>query len=80
MQTEPTSTQVQDPGIRRLFSEESRFQAWLDVEAALAEAQAELGVIPRAAADEISLKASCPTWTWTPSVRDSHVRGTGWCH
>ena len=57
MQTEPTSTQVQDPGIRRLFSEESRFQAWLDVEAALAEAQAELGVIPRAAADEISLKA-----------------------
>ena len=57
MQDEPTSRRVADPGIRALFTEASRFQAWLDVEAALAQAQAELGVIPQAAADEISRKA-----------------------
>lgn len=57
MQGEPTSRRVEDPGIRALFTEASRFQAWLDVEAALAQAQAELGVIPQAAADEITRKA-----------------------
>ncbi|ETW94146.1 MAG: hypothetical protein ETSY1_36095, partial [Candidatus Entotheonella factor] len=57
MQGEPTSRRVEDPGIRALFTESSRFQAWLDVEAALAQAQAELGVIPQAAADEITRKA-----------------------
>ncbi len=57
MQGEPTSRRVANPGIRELFTETSRFQAWLDVEAALAQAQAELGVIPQAAADEITQKA-----------------------
>lgn len=57
MQGEPTSRRVEDPGIRDLFTEAARFQAWLDVEAALAQAQAELGVIPQAAADEITRKA-----------------------
>lgn len=57
MQGEPTSRRVEDPGVRTLFTEASRFQAWLDVEAALAQAQAELGVIPQAAADEITRKA-----------------------
>src|SRR6185369_9376973 len=33
------------------------FQSWLDVEAALAQAQAELGIIPAAAAREIVAKA-----------------------
>ncbi len=46
-----------DPGIRDLFSEAQRFQSWLDVEAALAQAQAELDVIPSDAADEITRKA-----------------------
>ncbi|RPJ48337.1 MAG: adenylosuccinate lyase family protein [Betaproteobacteria bacterium] len=44
--------------IRALFSRRSLWQAWLDVEATLAEVQAELGVIPQAAADEIRSKAS----------------------
>ncbi len=44
-------------GIRELFTEESRFQSWLDVEAALAQAQAKLGIIPEDAAREITLKA-----------------------
>ena len=56
MQPEPTSLRMEDPGIRELFSEDSRLQSWLDVEAALARAQAELGVIPAAAADEIERK------------------------
>jgi len=57
MQDEPTSLRIEDPGVRALFTEAARFQAWLDVEAALAEAQAELGIIPAAAAREIVKKA-----------------------
>ncbi|MGQ4807869.1 3-carboxy-cis,cis-muconate cycloisomerase [Candidatus Entotheonellaceae bacterium PAL068K] len=57
MQEEPTSYRLEDPGIRALFSQTSRYQAWLDVEAALAQAQAELGIIPPSAADEITRKA-----------------------
>src|ERR1700752_376776 len=57
MLEEPTSLRIDDPGVRALFSETARFQSWLDVEAALALAQAELGVIPAAAAKEIAGKA-----------------------
>jgi len=53
----PTATRVSDPGIRALYRLENRWQAWLDVEAALARAQAELGIIPTAAADAISANA-----------------------
>src|SRR5271169_5472690 len=48
---------VSDPGIRALYRQESRWQAWLDVEAALAMAQAELGIIPQAAAEAIGRAA-----------------------
>ena len=44
----PTAARVSDPGIRALYRLENRWQAWLDVEAALAQAQAELGIIPAA--------------------------------
>ncbi len=57
MQDEPTAYRIPDPGIRALFAEASRYQAWLDVEAALAQAQAELGIIPAEAAKEITAKA-----------------------
>src|SRR5512134_2637959 len=57
MLEEPTSLRIDDPGVRALFTEAARFQSWLDVEAALAEAQAELGIIPEAAAREIVRKA-----------------------
>src|SRR5882724_4186825 len=57
MLEEPTSLRIDDPGIRALFTEPARFQSWLDVEAALARAQAELGIIPEAAAREIIDKA-----------------------
>src|SRR3989454_3815348 len=57
MLEEPTSLRIDDPGVRALFTEAARFQSWLDVEAALAQAQAELGIIPDAAAREITRKA-----------------------
>jgi adenylosuccinate lyase len=57
MHEEPTAYRVPDPGVRALFTEPARYQAWLDVEAALALAQAELGVIPAHAAREIAAKA-----------------------
>jgi 3-carboxy-cis,cis-muconate cycloisomerase len=57
MQNEPTAFRVGDPGIRDIFDEASRIQAWLDVEVALAQAQAELGIIPEYAAEEIERKA-----------------------
>src|SRR3984893_4704708 len=53
----PTATRVSDPGIRALYLLEGRWQAWLDVEVALARAQAELGIIPAAAAEAIAAKA-----------------------
>ncbi len=44
--------------IRALFTRRSLWQSWLDVEAALAEVQAGLGIIPGAAALEIRHKAN----------------------
>ena len=57
MQDQPTAWRVRDPGVRALFEQESQWQAWLDVEAALALAEAELGMIPAGAAAEIASKA-----------------------
>ena len=53
----PTAARVSDPGIRALYRQENRWQAWLGVEAALAKAQAELGIIPQQAADAIARAA-----------------------
>lgn len=43
--------------MRQIFNDKSRIQAWLDVEAALARAQAKLNIIPKDAAKEINVKA-----------------------
>src|SRR5580698_3084723 len=53
----PTATRVSDPGIRALYRLENRWQAWLDVEVALARAQAELDIIPADAAEAIARAA-----------------------
>ncbi len=45
------------PEMREIFSDQSLVQAWLDVEVALARAQAAVGVIPARAADEIARQA-----------------------
>lgn len=60
MHEEPTAYRIKDPGVRALFTESARYQSWLDVETALAQAQAELGIIPQQAADEIAHKAHLP--------------------
>jgi 3-carboxy-cis,cis-muconate cycloisomerase len=49
-----TSGRVPDPGISTLFRAEALGQCWLDVEAALAQAQADTGIVPRDAADAIA--------------------------
>jgi len=43
--------------MRKVWSDETTIQKWLDVEAALARAEAKLGIIPRRHAKEISRKA-----------------------
>jgi adenylosuccinate lyase len=45
------------PELTRIFDENARYQRWLDFEAALATVQADMGVIPREAAQEIAKKA-----------------------
>jgi adenylosuccinate lyase len=44
--------------MKKIWTEESKLQAWLDVEAALAKANAKLGIIPQKAAEEIKKKAN----------------------
>src|SRR5437667_2260655 len=46
------------PEMRRIFDEENKLQLWLDVEAAVAEAQAAVGDIPKIAAQEIAKNAN----------------------
>jgi 3-carboxy-cis,cis-muconate cycloisomerase len=53
----PTAARVSDPGLRALYRLENRWQAWLDVEAALAKTQEELGIIPQGAAEAIARAA-----------------------
>ena len=53
----PTAARVAAPGVRSLYRLENRWQSWLDVEVALAMAQAELGIIPQPAADAIARAA-----------------------
>src|SRR5690242_13375563 len=43
--------------LRAIFNDESRIQKWYDFEAARARSQAELGIIPKEAADEIARNA-----------------------
>src|SRR6185436_14381673 len=52
-----TASRIGDPGLRALYKIENRWQAWLDVEVALARAQAELGIIPKEAVEPIARAA-----------------------
>ena len=56
--TSPLAARPSVSDIRDLFAQRSQWQAWLEVEAALAETQAELDIIPAAAAAEIGRKAN----------------------
>ncbi len=44
--------------MRRIFDDRNLLQKWMDMEAALARAEAAVGLIPRSAAEEISRKCS----------------------
>ena len=44
--------------MRRIFSDETKIQRWMDVEAALARAESRVGIVPEAHADEIGRKCS----------------------
>jgi len=57
VEDQPTALRIPDPGLRALFTRDARWQAWLDVEVALAQAEAEIGMIPVEAAEEIERKA-----------------------
>lgn len=46
------------PEMGKIWTDEYRFQTWLEVEIAVCEAQAELGYIPQEAVDEIKAKAN----------------------
>jgi adenylosuccinate lyase len=46
------------PEMGALWSEQNKFQKWLDVEVAVCEVHAEMGTIPREAVEEIKRKAS----------------------
>src|ERR671915_1304764 len=46
------------PEMGALWSEQNKFQKWLDVELAVCEVHAEMGTIPREAVEEIKSKAA----------------------
>src|SRR5204862_224966 len=73
----PTAARVADPGIRALYRLENRWQAWLDVEVALAKAQAELGIIPaQAAAAPARTRRSAPR---ARRYRPGSAGTSAWC-
>jgi len=60
---------------RRIWSDLGTLQTWLDVEAALAEAQAELGLIPSEAARKIRDRASAEAFDLGRLTRDIAFTG-----
>ncbi|HET8577327.1 MAG TPA: adenylosuccinate lyase [Methylomirabilota bacterium] len=59
------------PEMAAVFSDRNRLQKWLDVEAALAQAQAGLGLIPAWAAEEITRKARVELLDLTAVARET---------
>ncbi|MBU0675951.1 MAG: adenylosuccinate lyase family protein [Proteobacteria bacterium] len=53
------------PDLKAVFSEKKRFSRWLAFEAALAETQGELGIIPSEAAQEIKRRATIDAMDFT---------------
>ena len=74
---QPTNLRVRDPGIRALFEREARWQAWLDVEVVLAHAEAEVGMIPAEAAEEIERKARLELFDLDRVTEGLRVTGHG---
>ena len=73
----PSALRVRDPGIRALLARDARWQAWLDVEVALARAQAAIGMIPVPAATEIERKARLDLFDLDRVTEGLRVTGHG---
>jgi 3-carboxy-cis,cis-muconate cycloisomerase len=54
---ERLNTRVPESGIESIFTRESKWSAWMEVEVALAQAEADLGLIPKEAAAKIGAVA-----------------------
>ena len=76
----PTAARVSDPGLRALYRQESRWQAWLDVEVALAKAQEELGIIPQVPRPPSARRHDSRSSIAIASTRASHARATLSCN
>jgi adenylosuccinate lyase len=63
------------PEVRAMFTDEGRLRAWLEILAQLAEAQAEVGLIPREAADAI--RAGIERWEPDPQYVGELTRECG---
>ena len=61
--------------MREIFSDYTRIQRMLDFEAALARAQARVGVIPAAAADAIEKNCTASQFDFAASTRDAELAG-----
>jgi adenylosuccinate lyase len=70
-----TDYSVPDAGIRAIYTQESIWQAWLDVEAALAQAEAELGVVPADAAARITEVARLENLDLARVVEGMRIQG-----
>jgi len=70
-----TSTYYRDmfgtPAMRAVFSDDHRFVSWLETEVALAEVQAELGLIPKSAASAIGTAAKLENLD-IPRMKDAY--------
>lgn len=63
------------PEMKRIFSDANKVQKQMDCEAALAEAEAELGIIPREAAEEIKRKSHVELVDFPKLLEDFHRTG-----
>ena len=57
MAIHPIEFRYGTPEMKRIWEQENKQQRMLDVESALAQAEGELGIIPKEYADEIAKKA-----------------------
>ena len=56
------------PEMAAIWSPETRFRIWFEIEAHAADAMAELGIIPKEAAKKVWEKARTPSSTWRAST------------
>ena len=63
------------PEMRDMFTDEGRLRAWLDILATLAEAQAEVGLVPVSAAEAI--RSTIESWQPDPTEVGELTRATG---